>query len=214
MIATFERGVDPNVLRKREILAEILRALDHKEKLEDVLKNPAVRDSQFMDALEYSRVIHAEMNALSDAARLGRPLQDAVLYCTTFPCHMCAKHIIASGLSTVVFLEPYPKSLAPQLHGDSLQVEGCDRGKYTHFPSVDFLHFYGVTPRRYQELFQRGRRKDGEGHFVEYRANKREPYIDVKSPHYKVQESVVLDTLERMYKSKLVDLAVLEAAQD
>jgi deoxycytidylate deaminase len=57
-----------------------------------------------MDALEYGRIIHAEMSAICDAARLGRSIKNAVLFTTTFPCHMCAKHIVAAGITKVVFL--------------------------------------------------------------------------------------------------------------
>jgi tRNA(Arg) A34 adenosine deaminase TadA len=156
-----------------------------------------------MDALEYTRVIHAEMNALCDAARLGRNCCGAVLYCTTFPCHMCAKHIIAAGMSQVIFLEPYPKSLTFQLHNDAVQIEGGDRGQYTEFPSVQFLHFYGVTPRRYQELFQRGKRKSDDGKFLEYRANTKQPFISLKTPAYTLPEGMVLKAQKKKYKEVL-----------
>lgn len=56
--------------------------------------------------------MHAEMFAITDAARRGLSVRDATLYCTTFPCHMCARHIIASGIRKVVYIEPYPKSMA------------------------------------------------------------------------------------------------------
>ena len=119
----YVRGVDSNVERKRERLREILKIIDV-EKPDEILLKPEV-NSQFMDALEYGRVIHAEMSAICDAARLGRSLQNATLFCTTFPCHMCAKHIIASGISRVIFLEPYPKSLATSdLHADAVLIEG------------------------------------------------------------------------------------------
>jgi deoxycytidylate deaminase len=88
-----------------------------------LLQNPSIRDSQLMDALEYGRAVHAEMSALCDAARCGCSVKGAILYCTTFPCHMCAKHIVAAGIAKVVFLEPYPKSLAFDLHADSIQVK-------------------------------------------------------------------------------------------
>ena len=114
----------------------------------------------------------------------------------------------------MVFLEPYPKSLASQLHSDSLQVEGGDRGRYIHFPAVQFTHFYGITPRRYQELFARGKRKNEKGDFVEYQHNKRQPLIDIKSPYYTLAETGVLDTLRRMYKAKLVDESVLDGEVD
>jgi deoxycytidylate deaminase len=199
----YRRGVDSNEQRKAAILAEILRAIGSGEKLEDIIENPKIRDSRLMDALEYSRVIHAEMNAICDAARQGRSLQDAILYCTTFPCHMCAKHIIASGLAEVVFLEPYPKSLASELHSDALEIEGADRGQFDKFPSVKFLHFFGVTPRRYRELFERGRRKDEAGKFLEYRDGRPRPLVDIKSPIYTQTETIVLDAVKAQFLQKL-----------
>jgi tRNA(Arg) A34 adenosine deaminase TadA len=137
-----------------------------------------------MDALEYGRILHAEMSALMDAARLGRSVRDGILYCTTFPCHMCAKHIVASGVSKVIFLEPYPKSLASDLHADAIQVEGGDRGHYQEFPAVKFEHFHGVSPRRYREIFERASRKDASGNFVKYVDGEPLPIVDIKFPFY------------------------------
>jgi hypothetical protein len=125
------------------------------------------------------------MLALSDAARLGHAVKGGILYCTTFPCHMCAKHIVASGISRVVFLEPYPKSLASDLHSDSIEVERGDRGHYQHFPAVKFEHFYGVSPRRYREIFERSRRKaDDDGSFQEYAGGRPAPIVDIRYPFY------------------------------
>jgi deoxycytidylate deaminase len=123
----YVRKVDSNFVRKREILFEILSIIDPKGDIEKLSKDKRIQDSLLMDALEYGRVVHAEMGALSDAARLGHQVKDGVLYCTTFPCHLCAKHIVAAGIARVIFLEPYPKSLAPHLHSDSISVEGGDR---------------------------------------------------------------------------------------
>jgi Cytidine and deoxycytidylate deaminase zinc-binding region len=53
---------------------------------DSVIYGRALRDSRLMDLLEFSRVIHAEMSAICDAARLGRTTKDATLFCTTFPC--------------------------------------------------------------------------------------------------------------------------------
>ena len=198
----YRRGNDPNECRKKEILSELLNALGEKRKLENVLANQKVKDSQLMDALEYGRVIHAEMNAICDAARIGKSLSGATLYCTTFPCHLCSKHIIASGISKVVFLEPYPKSLTFRLHSDAAQIEGGDRGLYAEFPSVDFVHFYGVTPRRYQEIFERERRKDDAGNFQPYRKGRQRPVVDIKSPFYTQPETTVLMFLKNAYRKK------------
>jgi Cytidine and deoxycytidylate deaminase zinc-binding region len=137
-----------------------------------------------MDALEYSRVIHAEMSAICDAARHGRKIVGSTLYCTTFPCHICSKHIVAAGIKRVVFLEPYPKSLTAELHSDSTRIEGADRGKFEGYPFVEFEHFHGVSPRRYRELFERGKRKDDSGTFVEWKEKNKMPIVDLKFPFY------------------------------
>lgn len=116
----YKRNVDSNEVRKREILAELIEVIKPEADAEELFKDKKVQDSEFMDALEYGRIVHAEMGALADAARLGHMVKDGTLYCTTFPCHMCAKHIVAAGIEKVVFLEPYPKSLASDLHSDSI----------------------------------------------------------------------------------------------
>jgi hypothetical protein len=135
------------------------------------------------------------MAALSDAARLGRSVENGVLYCTTFPCHMCAKHIVASGISNVVFLEPYPKSLTVALHSDSVQVEGADRGEFQEYPCVEFDHFFGVTPRRYREVFERSERKSDDGLFITYIDDKKIPNVDIKFPFYQSLEEKVIDKI-------------------
>lgn len=181
----YRRKRDSNDLRKREIFGEIARLIAPEQDAKKLLRNQKVRDSQMMDALEYGRIVHAEMSALMDAARWGRSTKNTVLYCTTFPCHMCAKHIVAAGVSKVVFLEPYPKSLAFDLHADSIQVEGGDRGHYSAFPSVQFEHFYGVSPRRFKEIFQRTKRKGDGGDLDEYRFGEPPaPIMDIKFPFY------------------------------
>ena len=68
----YVREHDSNDRRKRELLFEVISALDADP--EAALKSPKVQSSQFMDALEYGRIIHAEMSAICDAARLGRAL--------------------------------------------------------------------------------------------------------------------------------------------
>jgi hypothetical protein len=47
-----------------------------------------------------------------------------------------------------------------------------------------FEHFYGVSPRRYREIFERGRRKDESGAFVDYRDGVPSPIFDIKFPFY------------------------------
>jgi hypothetical protein len=143
-----------------------------------------------MDALEYGRIIHAEMSAIIDASRIGRPTKQSILFCTTFPCHMCAKHIVGSGIEKVYFLEPYPKSLVGDLHSDSISVEGNDRGNYSQYPAVVFEHFFGVAPRRYGELFERGSRKE-KGRFKPWVHGVPEPNLNVTSPVYASFEAMI-----------------------
>jgi dCMP deaminase len=53
------------------------------------------------------RASHAEMNAILQAARIGLSVHAANLYCTHFPCPMCARMIVQVGLVSVTFIE-YP----------------------------------------------------------------------------------------------------------
>jgi deoxycytidylate deaminase len=197
----YVRGYDANDRMKRERLWEILRIIGV-ENPDEVLKREEVKKSQFMDALEYGRIIHAEMSAITDAARLGLSLHRATLFCTTFPCHLCAKHIIAAGIDRVVFLEPYPKSLTSDLHGDSVIIEGADRGRYQRFPAVKFDHFHGISPRRYREMFERKSRKDDDGNFVKWNQdNVPRPIIDLKFPFYMRLEEEVLQDVNNYLQS-------------
>lgn len=80
------------------------------------------------------------------------------LYCTTYPCHNCARHIIAAGIKEVYYIEPYRKSLATRLHNDSITEDESREGL------VRILMFDGVAPRRYLDFFKMlpgSRKKDG-----------------------------------------------------
>nr|WP_255714068.1 anti-phage dCTP deaminase [Pelagibacterium xiamenense] len=166
-----------------------------------------VQNSRAMDALEYGRIVHAEMGALMDAARHGHSVRNAVLFTTTFPCHMCAKHIVASGIAKVYYLEPYPKSLVSEIHSDSVEVDGSDRGKYRDYPASRFEHFYGVTPRRYREFFERTKRKK-DGQFVPYSGvgGKPQPIVETYRPSYaQLEQKVIrfgLELLEQLTEKR------------
>jgi deoxycytidylate deaminase len=97
------------------------------------------------------------MSAICDAARLGPSLRETTLYVTTFPWHNCAKHILASGIKMVVFIEPYTKSRAKELHPDEIDIEQENPNKVCFFP------FMGISTYRYREIFQKGKRKDSDG---------------------------------------------------
>ena len=161
----FVAGYDPNERRKIEILVDFLHRLKIGGHLSSDLQEmdepheickallsdtnqTGLAESQIMDILEFGRIIHAEMSAICDASRKGLAIEGAVLYATTFPCHICAKHIVTAGIIRVVYLEPYPKSYASELHSDSIQVEMSG-----DIEKVVFEPFIGVSPFRYRELF-------------------------------------------------------------
>jgi deoxycytidylate deaminase len=87
-----------------------------------------IEGTRITNLIEFNRAVHAEMAALTDAARRGVSVRGCVLHATTFPCHGCAKHIVAAGIRRVVYVEPYPKSLAEELHSDAVAMtQGSER---------------------------------------------------------------------------------------
>ena len=61
---------------------------------------------------ELCRAIHAEQNALVQAAYSGTSVKDSVMYITTQPCSLCAKMLINAGIMKVIFRGDYPDDLA------------------------------------------------------------------------------------------------------
>ena len=61
---------------------------------------------------EVCRNICAEQLAISEAARNGVELDGSIAYITTFPCHICAKLLISSGISEIVYDKDYPDELS------------------------------------------------------------------------------------------------------
>jgi len=88
------------------------------------------------------------MEALLACSRNNISSKGASMYATTFPCHNCAKHIIAAGIQKVVYIEPYPKSKALEFYTQEISTDTSDEGT-----KVVFTPFSGVGPRRYIDLF-------------------------------------------------------------
>ena len=143
----YTKGKDTNRTERARIIDEIVDLFDfhgQDEKKEEVRRS--LRRSSIKYLTEYSRPVHAEMSAIIACARSGISLNGATLYCSTFPCHNCAKHIINAGIQRVVFIEPYPKSKTIELYSDSASIIR-EEGK------VSFEEFVGVGPRRFFDLF-------------------------------------------------------------
>jgi deoxycytidylate deaminase len=197
------QGYDPNDQRQAEILIDVIHRLQQTghlttqltelghaaEIVASLLANKgdfSLGDSMVMDILEFGRIIHAEMSAITDAARKGLPVKNGSLYCTTFPCHICAKHIVASGIGKVVYLEPYSKSYASRLHADSIIVDGEADEK------VSFKTFIGISPHQYRDLFERrAKRKNPDGSFKEWITGSPRPNIEIYYPSYRQAEDRV-----------------------
>ena len=64
---------------------------------------------------ELCRALHAEQNAIVQAAYLGTSVAGGTLYCTNQPCIICAKMIINAGIKRIVILEGYPDEMAAQI---------------------------------------------------------------------------------------------------
>ena len=64
---------------------------------------------------EICYAVHAEQNAIAQAAKLGIVLEGATLYCTHQPCVICAKMIINSGIKRIIYKEGYPDEFSLQL---------------------------------------------------------------------------------------------------
>ncbi len=122
----------------------------------------ALSGSRLVSLTEFGRAVHAEVAAVLAASRVGIPVKGTSLYCTTFPCHNCAKHIVAAGIEHVVYIEPYPKSLAAELHADAVTLEGRPTVADAHQrPLVVLEPFIGVAPSRYATLFSMKTGPDG-----------------------------------------------------
>lgn len=64
---------------------------------------------------ELCRGLHAEQNAIIQAAYYGVSIMDATIYCTHQPCITCAKMLINAGIKRIIYEEAYPDELAEQM---------------------------------------------------------------------------------------------------
>lgn len=139
----------------------------------DVLKK--IRGTRLGGLIEFSRAVHAEMDAILSASLAGVSPKGCRLFVTTYPCHYCARHIVAAGIDEVQFIEPYPKSRATALHSDAITTESdhwvapsAIESRQAGLPSDDvsrseatskvlFKPFVGVSPRMYRRVFLKDR---------------------------------------------------------
>lgn len=187
--------------KNKSELDELVRELVS-GKMRDVLKG-----TRAMNLLEFGRSVHAEMAALMSAARLGVSVRGATLFCTTFPCHMCARHIVASGIKRVVYVEPYPKSKARQLHQDSISVDPS----VVSSDHVNFEPFEGIAPRQYQDIFDaRDARKDNEGRTIDWRANGPKPrFLRFKNTYLDIEIAIIAKEIPLLAEKNGINLQLV-----
>jgi deoxycytidylate deaminase len=138
-----EKPKDPNIEHQERLIREVAERLQKEEgEVKELLK-----DSELRNLTEFQRAVHAEMEALLACARSGVSPRGGTLYTTVFPCHICAKHIVAAGIKRVVYIEPYPKSRVLDLLNDFIVLDADSEEK------VRFEAFVGIGPRRYVDMF-------------------------------------------------------------
>lgn len=162
-----------------------LLSADQKFEFTKALENTKIRG-----LIEFSRSIHAEMHALLSAAHSeGSRIKDGNLYVTTYPCHSCARHIVASGVSKVFYIEPYRKSLAIKLHDDSVTEDESGENK------VKILPFSGVSPNKYLSLFTgraNNRKTPIEGNLIEPDQRSARPILEESLEGFPTRESIAV----------------------
>ncbi|MBB1342799.1 cytidine deaminase [Pseudoalteromonas sp. SG43-6] len=145
-------GKDSNEEQKNKIILNIMRKFNQTGADDTLLLKEGkklLKGTGLLDITEYGRAVHAEMEALMSSARNGISTRGATLYTTTYPCHNCAKHIVAAGVNRVLYIEPYPKSFATILHEDSINSDAIAG----QIGKVSFEPFVGIGPRRFVDLF-------------------------------------------------------------
>lgn len=192
-------GYDANDKEIDAIIADIVScAKDAAPLLDDEHLRKRLEQSRVDDLTEYGRPVHAEMEALLACARMGISTRHGTVYTTTFPCHNCAKHIVAAGIKRVVYVEPYPKSMALTLHGDSIALDDAETKDH-----VAFVPFVGIAARRYFDLFSMRlsaglemKRKHADGTIIAWERASAIPHVRMAAYSYLQREHIATTQLE------------------
>ena len=159
--------------RKRSLFIDLLERLVKGKKIEPLTEDYIlslageifsdqqprwIKGAELLELIGFYRSVHGETAALLNAARLGIAIKDCNLYVTAFPCHECARHILAAGIKKVFYVEPYPKSLAGKHYPESIVIDGPSSSN-----QISFCQFVGVSPRLYMKVFESLARKNKSG---------------------------------------------------
>ncbi|MDM1046605.1 cytidine deaminase [Myroides sp. 1354] len=200
----YTRSYDSNVIERKKIIDDIIKKSSEKgiptEELEEILNS-----SRLKDLIEFGRVVHAEMETLMTCSRNNISSRNSVLFCKTFPCHNCAKHIIAAGVDKVYFIEPYPKSKALEFHSESIKSEIPDPNNVYSQEFTYFIPFIGVGPRKFFDLFSLNsgsgrtiKRKDKDGNIVIWNPETAKPKIQLLPISYLEREKQSCENYKKL----------------
>jgi hypothetical protein len=122
----------------------VIRKGDKRQNIE----NGALVGSSVMDLTEYGRIVHAEMCAICDAARVGRSVNGATLYCTTFPCHNCVRYQKSCLYGTIS--KEQSERFASERSGDrkGISRQGCIRPFHRNFSAPISRHLPKVEAKK------------------------------------------------------------------
>ncbi|WP_374281397.1 deaminase [Desulfovibrio sp.] len=112
--------------------------------------------------LEYARALHAEENAILQAARFGGTgIAGGTIYTTTYPCELCSKKIYQAQLSRIVYTEPYPDSLSETLFlKDGIRQISIEQFEGVKSPSFFRLFKPAFDLKEYQSIDDHGADED------------------------------------------------------
>lgn len=210
----FVRGEDSSDSHERSLIEDLLNRLKedgwlHPDKARlgiqelaniaaDPVKTPHFCSAHVTNLIEFGRAVHAEAAAICDAARRGVSIAGTSMYVTTFPCHLCARLIVAAGIKRVIFIEPYTKSLTLSLYPDSMTTDRPD--SVTH--RVPLEPFVGVAPRMYMQLFSMRKRKSSSGKVIPFERSQAIPRLYGSPRSYLQSETIALGDLQRIIEAK------------
>jgi cytidine deaminase len=207
-------GKDYSVVYRNQIVEEIVHGLaehdilsrdwqEDPNKLIEYLSRGEGKSiwSHFIvsNLLEFGRSLHAEMAAILDSSRKGVSVVGGTLYCTTFPCHLCARMIIGAGIHRVVYMEPYHKSKTEVMYRDSVVVDPPSDvpGK------VNFTPFVGIAPEKFEKLFRwRGKRRDRDGTPSQWEPERYGTRIKRYINNYIYLEAITVESVEHILKAR------------
>ena len=199
-----KRGKCSNTVEQEAIIVQIFDQLKSAKLLSSTatenMLSDALKPTRVRALIEFSRSVHAEMDALLGLVRSGTKLPDeSVLFSTTYPCHNCARHIVAAGVSKVVYLEPYAKSMAISLHDDSIADNKSEKesdGK------VRFVPYQGVSPSLYKAVYLKTGLKDKKTGEILPEEKMRRDTTAIWTKTYVEFEADVIQFIENQIESK------------